>query len=214
MNRIARLMHEVGPIATAAQRFRRSRRGGHDLPVAPNVIERNFNPDCPNQLWATDITYVWTWQGWLYLTVVLGLFSRRVVCRSTASHMRTELVLDALQMTLERRVPGGDLVNHSDRGSQQQIPRAASPPRHHLLDEPQGRLLRQRSPRDLLICVGGSTVACRAATSRRCSCAADTTSSTHAAASGRTISATIPVGSLHPPSGTILSALTNGNTND
>jgi len=117
-NRIARLMHKMGLVAAAGRRYRRSRKSGHDLPVAPNVVQRDFNPERPNQLWATDITYVWIWQGWLYLAVVVDLFSRRVVGWAAADHMRTELVLEALQMALERRVPGGDLVHHSDRGSQ------------------------------------------------------------------------------------------------
>ena len=111
-------MHQMGLVATAKRRFRRTTDSGHELPIAPNVVARNFNPGRPNQLWATDITYVWTWQGWLYLAVVIDLFSRRVVGWAVAEHMRTELVLEALQMALQLRVPGDDLVHHSDRGSQ------------------------------------------------------------------------------------------------
>jgi transposase InsO family protein len=118
VNRIARLMHEMGLKATVPRRFRRSESTEHGLPVAPNVVERDFDPERPNQLWATDITYIWTWQGWLYLAVVVDLFSRRVVGWAVAEHMRTELVLEALQMALQLRVPGDDLVHHSDRGSQ------------------------------------------------------------------------------------------------
>jgi putative transposase len=117
-NRIARLMHQMGLVASAPRRFRRSGGSEHGLPVAPNVVQRDFSPDRPNQVWATDITYILTWQGWLYLAVVVDLFSRRVVGWSAADHMRTELVLEALQMALSRRVPGDDLVHHSDRGSQ------------------------------------------------------------------------------------------------
>jgi len=117
-NRIARLMQQMGLIAAARRRFRRTTDSEHALPIADNVVQRDFNPDGPNQLWATDITYVWTWQGWLYLAVVVDLFSRRIVGWAAAEHMRTELVLEALQMALGRRVPGDDLVHHSDRGSQ------------------------------------------------------------------------------------------------
>jgi len=81
-------------------------------------LARQFEPSVPNTVWATDITYVWTWEGWLYLAVVLDLFSRRVVGWALADHMRTELVRNALQMALGRRRPAAELVHHSDRGSQ------------------------------------------------------------------------------------------------
>ena len=74
--------------------------------------------EAANQAWVTDITYVWTWQGWLYLAVVVDLFSRRVVGWAADGHMRTELVLNALTMAISRRRPAPGLVHHSDRGSQ------------------------------------------------------------------------------------------------
>jgi transposase InsO family protein len=116
--RVARLMRHSGIVARLPRRFRHTTDCGHGLSVAANVLERNFTVAAPNTVWATDITYVWTWQGWLYLAVVIDLFSRRVVGWSMAPHMRTELVLQALRMALGQRVPEPDMVHHSDRGSQ------------------------------------------------------------------------------------------------
>jgi transposase InsO family protein len=86
--------------------------------VAPNVLERDFSPEKPNSTWATDITYVWTGEGWLYLAVVLDLFSRMVVGWSMSEHIDTKLVLGALEMALQGRKPPQGLIHHSDRGSQ------------------------------------------------------------------------------------------------
>ena len=90
----------------------------HDRPIADNVLARNFTASGPNQKWAADITYIDTDEGWLYLAVVLDLFSRRVVGWATADHMRADLVCDATRAALLQRRPGGDLIHHSDRGSQ------------------------------------------------------------------------------------------------
>ncbi len=90
----------------------------HDAPVAPNLLQRDFDAEHSNQRWATDITYVWTSQSWMYLAVVMDLFSRRVVGWAMAPHLRTELALDALHMALGRRMPEPGLVHHSDRGVQ------------------------------------------------------------------------------------------------
>jgi len=117
-NRIARLMREAGLEGVRPKRFVRTTDSKHDAPVAENILAREFDVDAPNRVWATDITYVRTWEGWLYLAVVIDLFSRRVVGWSTSEHMRTELVLDALGMALRQRAPDGELVHHSDRGTQ------------------------------------------------------------------------------------------------
>lgn len=90
----------------------------HNLPVAPNLLQRGFTAHQPNQVWTTDITYLPTAQGWLYLTVILDLFSRQIVGWSMKSHMKAELVTDALRMAWFRRRPNNELVVHSDRGSQ------------------------------------------------------------------------------------------------
>ena len=90
----------------------------HNLPVAPNLLNRQFEADAPNQKWVTDITYIPTEQGWLYLAVILDLFSRRVVGWSMASTMHASLVKSALRMAIVHRQPQAGLLHHSDRGSQ------------------------------------------------------------------------------------------------
>ena len=117
--RVARIMREEGLEAAPRKRFRTTTDSKHALPVAPNVLDRRFDDaEAVNEAWTTDITYVWTWQGWLYLAVVIDLFSRRVVGWAAKEHMRTELALDALTMAVSRRCPAPGLVHHSDRGSQ------------------------------------------------------------------------------------------------
>lgn len=116
--RVARLMRENGLTGRGRRRFRRTTDSKHDLPIADNIVARDFNPDAPNRVWAADITYVRTWAGWLYLAVVIDLFSRRVVGWAITDHMRTELVLSALTMAFEARHPDDGLIHHSDRGSQ------------------------------------------------------------------------------------------------
>jgi putative transposase len=116
--RVARLMREEGLTGTPLKPYKRTTDSKHNDEVADNILERDFTADAPNKVWATDITYVRTWEGWMYVAVVLDLFSRRVVGWATAAHMRTELVLSALGMALGRRVPDTGLLHHSDRGSQ------------------------------------------------------------------------------------------------
>jgi putative transposase len=116
--RVARLMGEQKLAARRRRRSVRTTDSNHPNPVAPNILERDFSPVQPNSTWATDITYVWTGEGWLYLAVVLDLFSRRVVGWSMSEHIDTPLVLGALEMALEGRQPPKGLIHHSDRGSQ------------------------------------------------------------------------------------------------
>jgi len=116
--RVARLMREHGLTGSRPRRFRATTDSKHDLPVAENIVARDFNPDAPNRVWAADLTYVRTWAGWLYLAVVVDLFSRRVVGWAIADHMRAELVVTALTMAFDARRPDDGLVHHSDRGSQ------------------------------------------------------------------------------------------------
>jgi transposase InsO family protein len=116
--RVARLMREMGLQGLPKKRFRHTTDSHHGLAVAPNVVDRNFEAERPNQFWVTDITFIWTWEGWLYLAVILDLFSRRVVGWAMQPHLRAELALEALRMALGRRVPEPGLVHHSDRGIQ------------------------------------------------------------------------------------------------
>ena len=116
--RVARVMGEHGLAARRRRRFVATTDSRHQQPVAPNVLERRFTPDQPNSTWVTDITYVGTRQGWLYLAVVLDLFSRRVVGWSMSQNIDRHLVLGALDMALHGRQPPRGLLHHSDRGSQ------------------------------------------------------------------------------------------------
>ena len=108
--RIARLMREEGITGTPIKEFRRTTDSTHAHRVAPNHLNRQFNPQAPNRVWATDISYVRTWEGWLYVAVVIDLFSRKVVGWSMQTHMKKTLVLDALSMALSRRTPQGELL--------------------------------------------------------------------------------------------------------
>ena len=117
-NTVARLMREHGIRATAPKRFVRTTDSNHRLPVAENLLDRDFDPEEPNERWCADITYIPTGEGWLYLAVVEDLFSRRIVGWSMAVTMESRLVVDALAMAVAGRRPGAGLVAHSDRGSQ------------------------------------------------------------------------------------------------
>ena len=117
-HRVARLMHDHHIVAKKARRFRVTTQSNHALPIAPNVLDREFAASAPNQRWVGDITYLWTREGWLYLAVVLDLFSRRVVGWSMQASMEAGLVCDALQMAIQRCAPSPGLLYHSDRGSQ------------------------------------------------------------------------------------------------
>jgi transposase InsO family protein len=118
--RVERLMREHNIRATHSKRRRRivTTRSNHNLPVAANLLNREFTATMPNQKWVTDITYIPTERGWLYLAIVLDLFSRKVVGWAMDMHMTTELPLRALRMALSSRQPQPGLLHHSDRGSQ------------------------------------------------------------------------------------------------
>ena len=116
--RVRKLMKQHGIRARGKRKFKATTDSNHSLPVAPNLLERNFSPTAPNTVWTSDITYIATDEGWLYLTVILDLFSREVVGWSMRPHMRQELVVDALRMAWFRRRPAPGLIMHSDRGSQ------------------------------------------------------------------------------------------------
>jgi len=116
--RIERLMHERAITPPRRKRFRTTTDSKHRYAVAANLVGRNFNVKAKNRCWATDITYVWTREGWLYLAVVLDLFSRRVVGWAMDRVMDRGLALRALGMALHGRNPDGKLMHHSDRGSQ------------------------------------------------------------------------------------------------
>lgn len=119
VNTVAKVMRDNHIQAKTARKFRvRTTDSDHDLPVADNLLDRQFNPSQPNEAWVTDITYIPTREGWLYLAAVEDLYSRRVVGWSMADHRESRLVVDALEMAVQRRLPDERLLAHSDRGSQ------------------------------------------------------------------------------------------------
>ena len=115
--RVARLMRAAGLAGVSRRKGVRTTRRDHRARPAPDLVQREFTADAPDRLWVADITYIPTWAGFLYLAVVLDAFSRRIVGWAMASHLRTDLVLDALDMALAQRRPS-DVVHHSDQGSQ------------------------------------------------------------------------------------------------
>jgi transposase InsO family protein len=117
-NRVARRMRVLGLRAIQAKKFKVTTDSNHSKPVAPDLIEQDFNAEAPNEKWVSDISYVWTDEGWLYLAVVMDLYSRAIVGWSMNRRMTQQLVCDALTMALFRRhFPRGTII-HSDRGSQ------------------------------------------------------------------------------------------------
>ena len=116
--RVARLTREEGIEGQRKRRFRVTTDSKHSHAVAPNELQRNFTAPAPNKVWVTDITYIWTREGWLYLAAILDLYSRRVVGWSMDSCIDRSLALDALSMALMTRRPEPGLLHHSDRGVQ------------------------------------------------------------------------------------------------
>mgnify|MGYP001195401729 CR=1 FL=1 len=118
-NRVARLMREAGLRGRQARRYRvRTTDSAHNDPIAPNLLAKAASPTKPDQIWVTDITYVETGEGWLYLAGVLDLYSRRLIGWAMGSSLETALPLAALSMALRRRRPSAGLLHHSDRGCQ------------------------------------------------------------------------------------------------
>jgi putative transposase len=115
--RVERLMRENGIQARRKRRFRKTTDSKHPHPIAPNVVARKFDVAEPNRVWATDVTAIWTVEGWLYLAVMLDLYSRRVIAWASSANNDTLLALDALRAGLRARRPAAGLVHHSDRGS-------------------------------------------------------------------------------------------------
>jgi putative transposase len=147
--RIERLMRHHGIRAIMARPRRvRTTDSRHDLPIAPNLLGRDFFAAAPNRIWLADITYVEIDQGWLDLATVLDLYSRRIVGWTMENHFRADLPLAALKMAISAQRPGAGLIHHSDRGVQclGGLPQGDAVRRLPGVDEPQGRLLRQCPP--------------------------------------------------------------------
>jgi transposase InsO family protein len=118
LNRVARLMSENGLKARQKTRFKRTTDSDHGGPVARNVLAQDFTATAPDQKWGVDISYVWTAEGWLYLAIVLDLYSRRIVGFEIADRMKSGLAMEALRRAIVLRQPPRGLLHHSDRGSQ------------------------------------------------------------------------------------------------
>lgn len=116
--RVERLMRESGITPPPKKKFRKTTDSDHPFPPAPNLLDREFSCSEPNRRWAGDVTYIWTGAGWLYLAVVMDLFSRRIVGWSMRRSLNRELVLSAMNMAIFGRRPENGLLFHSDRGSQ------------------------------------------------------------------------------------------------
>ena len=116
--KVRRLMREAELKPVWKKKFVSTTNSKHDLPVAENILNRQFNPAKPNQAWTSDITYIRTRSGWLYLAVVMDLYSRKIIGWAMNSTMHTELVSRALLMAIGHRQPAAGLLLHSDRGSQ------------------------------------------------------------------------------------------------
>lgn len=112
------LMRQLDLQVVPTKRFKVTTNSRHNYSVAPNLLDRQFDVALPNKVWGTDISYLWTQEGWLYLAVVIDLFNRKVVGWSIDKRMTTELVINALNMAVWRRRPPKGLLHHSDRGSQ------------------------------------------------------------------------------------------------
>ncbi len=115
--RVARLMRKQGLVAKQKRRYRRTTDSKHAYPIAPNVLERDFRPEAPNEAWAGDVTYIHTAEGWAYLAVLLDLYSRRVVGWALSDANDTKLALDVLERAVSSRGVHRGLVQHTDRGS-------------------------------------------------------------------------------------------------
>jgi len=116
--RVERLMRQAGLSGQLKRRQGNTTVRVQGVRTAPDLVERDFDPTTTNRLWCADITYIRTWEGWLYLASVMDCFSRRIVGWALADHMRKELVIDALEMAVARRHPDRGVIHHSDKGSQ------------------------------------------------------------------------------------------------
>lgn len=118
VNRVATIMKNNGIKAKTKKKFKVTTDSNHKQPVAPNLLEQKFVADAPNKVWLTDITYVWTKEGWLYLATILDVFSRKIVGWSMNNRLTRDLVINALNQAYWRRKPEAGLILHSDRGCQ------------------------------------------------------------------------------------------------
>ena len=116
--KIRRIMREQGLVTTWRRKFIKTTNSRHNMIVAENILNQQFNPTTANQAWSADITYIWTASGWLYLAAVMDLYSRKIVGYNLSNRMTADLVCTALQVAIHTRQPPDGLIMHTDRGSQ------------------------------------------------------------------------------------------------
>ncbi len=116
-NRVVRLMRETGIRCKYAKKYKATTNSKHDYPVAENILKQHFVAVMPNEIWVGDITYVWTNEGWLYVSIVIDLYARKVVGLAMSEHIDSDLANAALKQAIDRRRPGPGLIYHTDRGS-------------------------------------------------------------------------------------------------
>ena len=116
--RVGRLMKENGIRAVRTRKYKRTTDSDHTFNIAPNLLDQDFSATGPNQKWAGDISYIWTGEGWLYLAVIIDLYSRRVIGWAVSDRMKRDLAIRALQMAINLRQPPPGCIHHTDRGSQ------------------------------------------------------------------------------------------------
>lgn len=117
-NRVARLMRENNLKSIVKQKFKATTNSNHNLPVAENILKQNFKTSKPNEVWTSDITYIWTQEGWLYLAIVLDIFTRQIVGWKVGRTLSKELVVEAISKAIKAKRPLGSLIFHSDQGVQ------------------------------------------------------------------------------------------------
>ena len=116
--RVGRLMKENGIFAVRTKKYKRTTDSNHTIDVAPDLLDQDFSATGPNQKWAGDISYIWTGEGWLYLAVIIDLYSRRVIGWAVSDRMKRDLAIRALEMAINLRQPPPGCIHHTDRGSQ------------------------------------------------------------------------------------------------
>ena len=116
--RVGRIMRENGICVERSKKYKVTTDSNHSFNIAPNLLDGDFTAIAPNQKWASDISYIWTSEGWLYFAVVIDLYSRRVVGWAVSNRMKRDLAIRALNMAINLRQPPKDCIHHSDRGSQ------------------------------------------------------------------------------------------------